>query len=247
MSDVDWIWDFQPDRYWLRSEGSQVEISGFNGSSVWFVASQDALLERPQTWSAQHILICCVCLGDNSEDADEIIQCDNCGVTVHEGKTQPTAGLAVSKRLCTPTTFTDIVQCFSHYLTSPLHALLPCHWFTHSHAHRRLCILLVCMLRMPLITGVKVLVHSSHYDCLGDYSTITVTIQCLTFLFLINYTILIFFFFCWGGNENKSLYFIFSHTSHQLWLLKTVHKRTIFPLPFKYFLFVFFFSFKNEP
>uniref|UniRef100_A0A7N8YL31 PHD finger protein 14 n=1 Tax=Mastacembelus armatus TaxID=205130 RepID=A0A7N8YL31_9TELE len=33
----------------------------------------------------QHILICCVCLGDNSEDADEIIQCDNCGVTVHEG------------------------------------------------------------------------------------------------------------------------------------------------------------------
>uniref|UniRef100_A0A6Q2XWX3 PHD finger protein 14 n=1 Tax=Esox lucius TaxID=8010 RepID=A0A6Q2XWX3_ESOLU len=33
----------------------------------------------------EHILICCVCLGDNSEDADEIIQCDNCGVTVHEG------------------------------------------------------------------------------------------------------------------------------------------------------------------
>uniref|UniRef100_A0A3Q3WKR8 Uncharacterized protein n=1 Tax=Mola mola TaxID=94237 RepID=A0A3Q3WKR8_MOLML len=47
--------------------------------------SQDALLDRSQTWSAQHILICCVCLGDNSEDADEIIQCDNCGVTVHEG------------------------------------------------------------------------------------------------------------------------------------------------------------------
>ncbi|XP_056597507.1 PHD finger protein 14 isoform X2 [Triplophysa dalaica] len=49
---------------------------------------KDSLLERPQTWSSQrmeHILICCVCLGDNSEDADEIIQCDNCGVTVHEG------------------------------------------------------------------------------------------------------------------------------------------------------------------
>uniref|UniRef100_A0A8C4DU49 PHD finger protein 14 n=1 Tax=Dicentrarchus labrax TaxID=13489 RepID=A0A8C4DU49_DICLA len=46
---------------------------------------QDALLDRSQTWSTQHILICCVCLGDNSEDADEIIQCDNCGVTVHEG------------------------------------------------------------------------------------------------------------------------------------------------------------------
>ncbi|XP_038822113.1 PHD finger protein 14 [Salvelinus namaycush] len=53
-------------------------------------SNKDALLERAQTWSVaaqrmEHILICCVCLGDNSEDADEIIQCDNCGVTVHEG------------------------------------------------------------------------------------------------------------------------------------------------------------------
>uniref|UniRef100_A0A1A8L4C9 PHD finger protein 14 n=1 Tax=Nothobranchius pienaari TaxID=704102 RepID=A0A1A8L4C9_9TELE len=47
--------------------------------------NEDALLDRCQTWNTQHILICCVCLGDNSEDADEIIQCDNCGVTVHEG------------------------------------------------------------------------------------------------------------------------------------------------------------------
>uniref|UniRef100_H2RR05 PHD finger protein 14 n=1 Tax=Takifugu rubripes TaxID=31033 RepID=H2RR05_TAKRU len=47
--------------------------------------NEDALQDRSQTWSTQHILICCVCLGDNSEDADEIIQCDNCGVTVHEG------------------------------------------------------------------------------------------------------------------------------------------------------------------
>uniref|UniRef100_A0A8C7G6T5 PHD finger protein 14 n=1 Tax=Oncorhynchus kisutch TaxID=8019 RepID=A0A8C7G6T5_ONCKI len=53
-------------------------------------SNKDALLERAQAWSVvaqrmEHILICCVCLGDNSEDADEIIQCDNCGVTVHEG------------------------------------------------------------------------------------------------------------------------------------------------------------------
>ncbi|XP_034016207.1 PHD finger protein 14 isoform X2 [Thalassophryne amazonica] len=50
--------------------------------------NEDALLDRMQTWTSQrmeHILICCVCLGDNSEDSDEIIQCDNCGVTVHEG------------------------------------------------------------------------------------------------------------------------------------------------------------------
>ncbi|XP_078461962.1 PHD finger protein 14 isoform X2 [Lampetra planeri] len=32
----------------------------------------------------QEVLICSVCLGENSEDSNEIVQCDNCGVTVHE-------------------------------------------------------------------------------------------------------------------------------------------------------------------
>ncbi|XP_030828175.1 PHD finger protein 14 isoform X2 [Strongylocentrotus purpuratus] len=31
------------------------------------------------------IVICCVCLGENSEDTDEIVECDMCGVPVHEG------------------------------------------------------------------------------------------------------------------------------------------------------------------
>ncbi|RXM30424.1 PHD finger protein 14 [Acipenser ruthenus] len=45
-------------------------------------------LDKSQNRSSQkmdHILICCMCLGDNSEDVDEKIQCDNCGVTVHKG------------------------------------------------------------------------------------------------------------------------------------------------------------------
>lgn len=29
--------------------------------------------------------ICCACLGDRSDDSNEIVECDNCGVTVHEG------------------------------------------------------------------------------------------------------------------------------------------------------------------
>ena len=70
----------------LRSDQS---ISSFAVSPLSPVP-QDASLDRSQPWSTQHILICCVCLGDNSEDADEIIQCDNCGVTVHEGKTRKT-------------------------------------------------------------------------------------------------------------------------------------------------------------
>lgn len=32
------------------------------------------------------MLICCGCLGDRSDDANEIVECDGCGVTVHEGK-----------------------------------------------------------------------------------------------------------------------------------------------------------------
>ncbi|XP_046982478.1 PHD finger protein 14 isoform X2 [Schistocerca americana] len=34
---------------------------------------------------ALKILICCGCLGDRSDDANEIVECDGCGVTVHEG------------------------------------------------------------------------------------------------------------------------------------------------------------------
>ncbi|XP_055904857.1 PHD finger protein 14 [Eupeodes corollae] len=29
--------------------------------------------------------ICCVCLGDRSDDTNEVIECDSCGVSVHEG------------------------------------------------------------------------------------------------------------------------------------------------------------------
>ncbi|KAJ3609632.1 hypothetical protein NHX12_024151, partial [Muraenolepis orangiensis] len=62
-----------------------------NDSTSQEKGNKDPSLEAAQTWSSQrmeHILICCVCLGDNSEDADEIIQCDNCGVTVHEVSSQ---------------------------------------------------------------------------------------------------------------------------------------------------------------
>lgn len=32
------------------------------------------------------MLICCGCLGDRSDDINEIVECDGCGVTVHEGR-----------------------------------------------------------------------------------------------------------------------------------------------------------------
>ncbi|XP_072506892.1 PHD finger protein 14 isoform X1 [Notamacropus eugenii] len=72
-----------------RHSGDDDELTNDSLALSQSKSNEDSLiLEKSQNWSAQkmdHILICCVCLGDNSEDADEIIQCDNCGITVHEG------------------------------------------------------------------------------------------------------------------------------------------------------------------
>jgi hypothetical protein len=32
------------------------------------------------------IRICSICLGDNSDEVNELIDCDECGISVHEGK-----------------------------------------------------------------------------------------------------------------------------------------------------------------
>ena len=32
------------------------------------------------------VMVCCVCLSDRSQDDDEIVECDNCGISVHEGE-----------------------------------------------------------------------------------------------------------------------------------------------------------------
>lgn len=33
-----------------------------------------------------NIHICSICLGDASDDVNELIDCDECGISVHEGK-----------------------------------------------------------------------------------------------------------------------------------------------------------------
>ncbi|XP_053570073.1 PHD finger protein 14 isoform X2 [Bombina bombina] len=72
-----------------RNSGDDEELTNDSLTLSQSKSNEDSLiLEKSEKWSSQkmdHILICCVCLGDNSEDADEIIQCDNCGITVHEG------------------------------------------------------------------------------------------------------------------------------------------------------------------
>ncbi|KAM5157137.1 PHD finger protein 14 [Mantella aurantiaca] len=72
-----------------RNSGDDEELTNDSLTLSQSKSNEDSLiLEKSDRWCSQkmdHILICCVCLGDNSEDADEIIQCDNCGITVHEG------------------------------------------------------------------------------------------------------------------------------------------------------------------
>ncbi|PIK60227.1 PHD finger-like protein [Apostichopus japonicus] len=41
--------------------------------------------EDPNPADKLRFLICSVCLGEVSEDTDEIIECDHCGIAVHEG------------------------------------------------------------------------------------------------------------------------------------------------------------------
>ncbi|CAI9549159.1 unnamed protein product, partial [Staurois parvus] len=72
-----------------RNSGDDEELTNDSLTLSQSKSNEDSLiLEKSDRWCSQkmdHVLICCVCLGDNSEDADEIIQCDNCGITVHEG------------------------------------------------------------------------------------------------------------------------------------------------------------------
>lgn len=49
-------------------------------------ARQQALKGGPLEDKLNKMLICCGCLGDRSDDINEIVECDGCGVSVHEGK-----------------------------------------------------------------------------------------------------------------------------------------------------------------
>ncbi|XP_078394948.1 PHD finger protein 14 isoform X7 [Cetorhinus maximus] len=84
----------EEDRIRRKNRPSSQKAAKTEGTSDGFILTQSTnyedsfLAEREQNFSSQKmdlVQICCVCLGDNSEDADEIVQCDNCGVTVHEG------------------------------------------------------------------------------------------------------------------------------------------------------------------
>ncbi|CAG0896224.1 unnamed protein product, partial [Cyprideis torosa] len=68
-------------------EEEELENEGSNGpeeseGSVDLMAEAIKLKDRKTTSDR---LICAVCLGDTDTDGDEIVECDGCGISVHEG------------------------------------------------------------------------------------------------------------------------------------------------------------------
>lgn len=59
--------------------------TGLTVGDVIEQARQQALKGAPLDDKLNKVLICCGCLGDRSDDINEIVECDGCGVSVHEG------------------------------------------------------------------------------------------------------------------------------------------------------------------
>lgn len=59
-------------------------------SSANHLLSTEKLIEQTRSQAAATAkllatLVCCACLGDRSDDSNEIVECDGCKITVHEG------------------------------------------------------------------------------------------------------------------------------------------------------------------
>ncbi|XP_015175796.1 PREDICTED: PHD finger protein 14 isoform X3 [Polistes dominula] len=61
------------------------ENTGPHVGDVIEQARQQAMKGGPIDEKLNKMLICCGCLGDRSDDVNEIVECDGCGVSVHEG------------------------------------------------------------------------------------------------------------------------------------------------------------------
>jgi len=61
------------------------DSTGLTVGDVIEQARQQALKGAPLDDKLNKVLICCGCLGDRSDDINEIVECDGCGVSVHEG------------------------------------------------------------------------------------------------------------------------------------------------------------------
>ncbi|XP_067012108.2 PHD finger protein 14 isoform X2 [Anabrus simplex] len=71
------------------------------------------------------VLICCGCLGDRSDDANEIVECDGCGVTVHEGCYGVSDAASVSSTVSSCSTEPWFCEACRAGVTNPMCELCP--------------------------------------------------------------------------------------------------------------------------
>lgn len=75
------------------AKSDETTVTKLNGGGATVQLSAQELLKRAKAKEAldranAKLLatpICCACLGDRSDDTNEIVECDHCGISVHEG------------------------------------------------------------------------------------------------------------------------------------------------------------------
>lgn len=69
--------------------------------------------------------ICCACLGDRSDDTNEIVECDNCGISVHEGCYGISDSVSVSSTVSSCSTEPWFCEACKANILSPVCELCP--------------------------------------------------------------------------------------------------------------------------
>lgn len=69
--------------------------------------------------------ICCACLGDRSDDTNEIVECDNCGISVHEGCYGISDSVSVSSTVSSCSTEPWFCEACKANIVSPVCELCP--------------------------------------------------------------------------------------------------------------------------
>ncbi|CAL1526617.1 unnamed protein product [Lymnaea stagnalis] len=70
-----------------KSDSATKPVAKTRSDQTAALATQDEpdSLQEAAPQGRIKVIVCCVCLSDRSADDDEIVECDNCGISVHEG------------------------------------------------------------------------------------------------------------------------------------------------------------------
>lgn len=68
-----------------KDKHDQPECSSASKENTTVKLLEHSKLSSSATAKLLSTLVCCVCLGDRSDDTNEIVECDGCKITVHEG------------------------------------------------------------------------------------------------------------------------------------------------------------------